>query len=252
MIFRKILIPLILLGILLAATIYWKQEDSAGRGNPAGTFLHYSAGSKSRPAHTDSKPGPKTEMLKAENAQLRKQHQAMSAQLARTQSQLKRLQKAKQAQQDIRSQPETQQILSTMDLEVTRQDNHLVIYDKQGQELFGFDLENKRLSYEGGMHLFPLKTVIFDVPESVRDLKSIEGKERATLTFENTREDDVHIFWMDYKGQPKHYRTLNPGMKHTQETFVTHPWIFADSKGIIHSQVEPILIDQNESITIPE
>ena len=159
MIFRKILIPLILLGILLAATIYWKQEDSAGRGNPAGTFLHYSAGSKSRPAHTDSKPGPKTEMLKAENAQLRKQHQAMSAQLARTQSQLKRLQKAKQAQQDIRSQPETQQIASTMDLEVTRQDNHLVIYDKQGQELFGFDLENKRLSYEGGMHLFPLKTV---------------------------------------------------------------------------------------------
>ncbi len=252
MMFRRLFIPLILLGILIVAIIYWKQEVSTGRESQESSFLHYSAGSKSQSAHTDSKPGPKTEKLKAENAQLRKQHQTMSAQLASTQSQLKRLQRAQETRQNILSQPGNQQILSTVDLEVTRQDNHLVIYDKQGQELFGFDLENKRLSFEGGMHLLPLKTVIFDVPESVRDLKSIEAKERATLTFENTREDDVHVFWMDYKGQPKHYRTLSPGMKHTQETFVSHPWIFADSEGNIHSQVDPILIDQNESIIIPK
>ena len=262
--FGRLFIPLALLGILIVAIIYWKREAPADRESLESPSAPYTARSKPQPAQADTTQpdleadtleqasSTVAERLKAENAQLRKQNKTMGAQLAKTQSQLKRLQSAQVARQDILSQPGTQQLLSTVDLDVTRQDNHLLIYDKQGQELFEFDLKNKRLSYEGGMNLSPLNTVVFDVPESIRELKSLEAKDRATLTFENTREDDVHIFWLDYKGQPKHYRTLSPGKTHTQETFMTHPWIFTDSEGNIHSQAEPIHIDQHESIVIPE
>ena len=34
------------------------------------------------------------------------------------------------------------------------------------------------------------------------------------------------MYWWDYSGEKVHYKTLSPGQRHRQQTYLTHPWTF--------------------------
>jgi hypothetical protein len=62
-------------------------------------------------------------------------------------------------------------------------------------------------------------------------VRSDNSAQKSALEFENRSGRRVDIFWLDYKGGRKHYKTLNPGQNYTQSTFATHPWIAVDPSG---------------------
>lgn len=62
-------------------------------------------------------------------------------------------------------------------------------------------------------------------------VRSDNSAQKATLEFQNRSGRRVDIYWLDYQGQRKHYKTLNPGQTYMQSTFATHPWIAVDPSG---------------------
>lgn len=62
-------------------------------------------------------------------------------------------------------------------------------------------------------------------------VRSDNSAQKSALEFQNRSGRRVDIFWLDYKGGRKHYKTLNPGQNYTQSTFATHPWIAVDPSG---------------------
>lgn len=72
-------------------------------------------------------------------------------------------------------------------------------------------------------------------PGSVR---STNANEPAVMTFANSTNRPLKIFWLDYNGQRKFYRDLAPGQTYRQSTYVTHPWIAVDPRGTCVSGVQ--------------
>jgi hypothetical protein len=62
-------------------------------------------------------------------------------------------------------------------------------------------------------------------PGSVRSDNSAQG---ATLEFQNLSGRKVTIYWLDFQGQRKFYKELQPNQNYTQNTFATHPWVAVD------------------------
>ena len=56
------------------------------------------------------------------------------------------------------------------------------------------------------------------------DIKPREGSHSVAVTFENNLPFAVDLFWIDYDGGEERYATLEPGDRHVQSTFETHPW----------------------------
>lgn len=63
--------------------------------------------------------------------------------------------------------------------------------------------------------------------------RSLHANLPTEVTFDNRSGQTVRIYWLDYSGNRKLYRTLENGQKHTQKTFVTHPWLITgeDDRG---------------------
>jgi hypothetical protein len=83
-------------------------------------------------------------------------------------------------------------------------------------ELYQFganqQLQPQSCSYEGH-----IKSVgAFSTPTAVRFVNN-----SASLTFQ--------VFWLDYNGNRVLYATLGPGQSFIQQTFLTHPWVIADT-----------------------
>ncbi len=58
-------------------------------------------------------------------------------------------------------------------------------------------------------------------------LCSRESRHSTEVVFVNgLRDERARIYWVDYRGKPTRYKTLAPGERHRQQTFVTHPWTF--------------------------
>jgi hypothetical protein len=57
---------------------------------------------------------------------------------------------------------------------------------------------------------------------------SINSKIAAELTFVNQSGRTIKVYWLDYGGTRKHYRTLAKGESYVQQTFVSHPWVVTD------------------------
>ncbi len=242
---------LILLGLVLGAVIYQKSR-SAISTEPEPDV------DPARPAAVTDQQDQlqalraKVKTLEAEKARLVEHNAALNTALTDAQARFTRQEPTPEFMQGQVSPGGTYPIFSNAEIVMTRQDGLIVVSDKTGRELFGFDLENQRLSFQDGLYLQPLNTILFDVPQEVRELRSTPSKERAILTFENTTQQDLYVYWMDYKGQPRHYRTLKSGQRYTQKTYLTHPWIFTDGEGNIHSEIEPLYPDRNENIIIAE
>lgn len=65
-------------------------------------------------------------------------------------------------------------------------------------------------------------------PGSVR---SDNSRQKATVEFQNLSGRKVTIYWLDYQGQRKFYKELQPRQNYKQNTFVTHPWVAVDPSG---------------------
>ena len=65
-------------------------------------------------------------------------------------------------------------------------------------------------------------------PGSVR---SDNSKQKSSLEIQNLSGRKVTIYWLDYQGQRKFYKELQPKQNYKVNTFVTHPWVAVDGSG---------------------
>jgi hypothetical protein len=62
-----------------------------------------------------------------------------------------------------------------------------------------------------------------------QEIKSMKADEPASVTFQNSRSENVDVIWLNYQRAGQTYKTLGPGESYTQQTFMTHPWVFLDT-----------------------
>jgi hypothetical protein len=61
-------------------------------------------------------------------------------------------------------------------------------------------------------------------PESA----SRPSKDATGMVFANRSNSTVKIYWLDFQGHRRLYRSLSPGDKTTQNTFIGHNWLIAN------------------------
>ncbi len=64
------------------------------------------------------------------------------------------------------------------------------------------------------------------------NIRSVDSKSKAVIHFSNNTERTVNVVWLDYEGNRKTYKTLKRGEVYEQQTFVGHPWLIVDGKGV--------------------
>jgi hypothetical protein len=74
---------------------------------------------------------------------------------------------------------------------------------------------------------------------SEQSLKSLNGSQSITLTFQNLSNEAISAYWLDYSGKRVFYRRLNGGESYTQPTYISHPWVFVDASGKCRGIVMP-------------
>ncbi len=62
------------------------------------------------------------------------------------------------------------------------------------------------------------------------DFASQPSTQATGMTFVNRSNQSVFLFWIDFTGNRKFYRTLTPGSRTIQQTFVGHSWVVATSE----------------------
>jgi|GEM_PF-1133102 len=70
-------------------------------------------------------------------------------------------------------------------------------------------------------------------------LKSRSSAEAARMVFRNGTAEAVRMFWLDFQGNRRAYQLVPGGGLHIQRTFVSHPWLLADSTGKCLAVVMP-------------
>ena len=71
-------------------------------------------------------------------------------------------------------------------------------------------------------------------------LMSLNSNVSTTVDFENQTAQTVQVYWLNFMGARVLYYTLPPGMGYVQQTFVTHPWVIADSSNTCIEIFEPV------------
>jgi hypothetical protein len=74
---------------------------------------------------------------------------------------------------------------------------------------------------------------------SESSLKSLNGNQSVTMTFQNQSSEPITAFWLDYSGKRVFYRRLNGGESYAQPTYISHPWVFVDANGKCRRIVMP-------------
>jgi hypothetical protein len=81
-------------------------------------------------------------------------------------------------------------------------------------------------------------------------LRSVESSVSLQLDFENATSGPVRLEWLDFDGRRVRYAELQPGERHRQQTYVTHPWVVVDGAGRCRAiflprraGVHPVVID---------
>lgn len=65
--------------------------------------------------------------------------------------------------------------------------------------------------------------------ESAESLRSFPSSQPTSITFANTLDLPVTVFWRDFGGTEKIYMNLGPGQSYEQQTFTTHAWVVRES-----------------------
>jgi VHL beta domain len=74
---------------------------------------------------------------------------------------------------------------------------------------------------------------------SESSLRSLNGNQSVTMTFQNQSSEPITAFWLDYSGKRVFYRRLNGGESYAQPTYISHPWVFVDANGKCRRIVMP-------------
>lgn len=67
--------------------------------------------------------------------------------------------------------------------------------------------------------------------DSLQDKISIRSETPVSMTVVNKTDSHRAVMWIDFKGNPKEYASLDSGEKFTINTYVSHPWMFTDGPG---------------------
>lgn len=54
----------------------------------------------------------------------------------------------------------------------------------------------------------------------------------TTIRFENSRNEGVSLYWLNYQGQRVWYASIPSGYYVLQQTFATHPWVIVSASGV--------------------
>jgi len=57
---------------------------------------------------------------------------------------------------------------------------------------------------------------------------SISGKIKSVIEFTNQSGNTRKVYWLNYDGKRVLYKELLAGETHSQDTFLTHPWLISD------------------------
>ncbi|MFC8847719.1 MULTISPECIES: hypothetical protein [unclassified Micromonospora] len=68
-------------------------------------------------------------------------------------------------------------------------------------------------------------------PYAESGLRSTSGGRSTYVDFVNARRERVVVYWLDWDGRRRQYRTLGPGESYRQQTYVGHPWVVANDRG---------------------
>jgi hypothetical protein len=63
-----------------------------------------------------------------------------------------------------------------------------------------------------------------------RVLRSFNSENEFIARFVNQTTRNVHLIWIDFKGEEVLYKTLPPNHYFTIKTYLTHPWILREHK----------------------
>lgn len=61
-----------------------------------------------------------------------------------------------------------------------------------------------------------------------KGIRSINANEKAAMRFMNQSGRTTKVYWLDYQGNRKHYKTLRDREAYDQQTFLAHPWLITD------------------------
>jgi serine/threonine protein kinase len=62
-----------------------------------------------------------------------------------------------------------------------------------------------------------------------KSLRSLAGDQSTSISFTNDGAEAVRLYWLDYNGDRVPYGTVAPGTTVLRQTYVTHPWVVADT-----------------------
>jgi hypothetical protein len=62
-----------------------------------------------------------------------------------------------------------------------------------------------------------------------KSARSVEGKVATRIRFVNSSDEVIKVFWLDYAGKRKLYKTLGTGETYTQRTYLTNPWVVTNA-----------------------
>ena len=70
-------------------------------------------------------------------------------------------------------------------------------------------------------------------------LKSVGWSVRLAMILRNRRAEGIHLYWVDYAGNPVLYGYIPPGGGIRQLTFGTHPWLITTTSGDLITVIIP-------------
>ncbi len=111
---------------------------------------------------------------------------------------------------------------------------HLAGFDPEKAPEF-FWPENVVAEYEAherGDHL--AKADCRPMEELPKRAKTVGGWRSINLRIENKTPERISFFWIGFDGKRRHYGTIDPGRRSSQQTYGGHLWVITDENGSDH------------------
>ncbi len=112
--------------------------------------------------------------------------------------------------------------------------DHLAGFDPEKAPAFSWP-ENVVADYEAyerGDHL--AKADCRPMEELPGRAKTVGGGRSINLRIENQTPERISYFWIGFDGKRRHYGTIDPGRRSSQQTYGGHLWVITDENGSDH------------------